>query len=484
MHRWLIPLACWVAGLSAFAQVPDPGVISDSGGDGALPQPAIRHAGGDLIADATSSSSIASVTAPDNSLAPPPDKPAPKQDASVVDKPAPAPAATFTPPPAPPDKTPGASVLPTSIVHTDDGRIRDTVGHVPDHAAPDVKEDTMECFKQVDFLRKHNDPTMAVSYLRKILANGKLLPQDRARAILELADCLGLQHQEAEALCWLKLWSELYPARPEIGAVAFRIGTLYTQMGLSDLARDAYYLALAHTVNQGQVQNAADLKNYTRLTVGTLWALAAHEYQGGQWARAAELFDRYRKEATTGSPLSMEKAAYLQADCYYQSRQTDDALNLYDEMLTKHPFNPLAPQARLRLYHLYVMKKEPEKAQNELQALIWTVRTVWPKDEAYWQKQTAQFLLALNEKNIDVLPPLLQKSSLLPPQGKTWQEALNHYDALVAYQAAATHTIMDQSVQTPGKAEARPSLVEENNLLAMNSYMNQLLPPPRTASTH
>ncbi len=292
--------------------------------------------------------------------------------------------------------------------------------------------------------------------------------------MLDLADSLQAQHQPAEALCWLKLWMTLFPTRLEAGAVAYRIGALYRQMGMNDLARDAYYLALAHTVNEGRVNDADDLKQYTRLTVGTLWAMSANEYESAQWDRGAQLFERFQKEAPSASAISLENAAFLQADCYYQLRQAGKAAALYEETLKKHPFNPLAPQARLRLYHLDLILKQPQKANNELEALIWTIRTVWPKQEAYWQKRTAELLLALNEKDTTLLPPLVAGSARLKPEGKTWQESLNHYDALVSYQAAK-NAIMDQSAHvSPAKNRAA---VEQADLLLANRELNQLLPP-------
>lgn len=379
------------------------------------------------------------------------------------------------------DAGPAMPGIPRVHLHVDGG-IRDSLGTVAVHPTTDVPEEAAPCFRQVDYLCKHNDPVMATSYLRKVVANGNVLPQDRARAILELADILGANHQEAEALCWLKLWTELFQARPEYGAVAYRIGALYSHMGLTSLARDAYYLALAQTINQGQVKSGDDLKYYARLTNATLWGLAANEYQSGQWQRGAELFQRYEKEATGASATSLEKAAYLQADCYYQLRQADKAIALYEGTLAKHPFNPLAPQARLRLYHLYMTKNETEKAKEDLEALAWTVRTVWPKDEVYWQRQTAQLLLALNQKNVDVLPPLVQKSAQLPAEGKSWQEAISHYDALVAFQAETTRKFMDK----PGassKVGDHSGLPEDNALLALGRDLDQVLPPENNSTT-
>jgi tetratricopeptide (TPR) repeat protein len=357
-----------------------------------------------------------------------------------------------------------------------DGGVPDSFNTIP-KSSRDAKDDEAACFDHVEYLRQHDDPILAIDYLKEIATNGSVLAQDRSRAIIELADVLESRGEEAEALCWLKIWTELFPGRREFGGVAYRIAQFYSKLGMSDLARDAYYLALAHAVNQGDMVEKNDLMNYNKLTTAALWGMSANEYEAGQWARAAELFDRYRREATAANAFSLEKSAFLQADCYYQLKQADDAIKLYADTLTKHPFNPLAPQARLRLYHLYVLKNQPEKAQAELQSLVWTVRTVWPKDEAYWQKQTAQLLLAINQKNADVLPPLVQKSALLPPEGKSWQDTISHYDALVSYQVVKSHAIADGNADSFSKVLDKNSLEEENDLLVMNNRLNQVLPP-------
>jgi outer membrane protein assembly factor BamD (BamD/ComL family) len=365
---------------------------------------------------------------------------------------------------------------PNEKIPTDGGR-PDSLTQEHAKAAPDVVEGTLPCLEHVEFLRRHNDPVMAIEYLKSIMTNPSLLPQDRSRVIIELADTLQLRGENAEALCWLKVWTQLFPGRREFAAVAYRIAEFYSKMGMPDLARDAYYLALAHAVNQGEMVNPGDLMNYNKLTTATLWGLAANEYQAGQWPRAAELFERYRREATAASPLSLEKSEFLQADCYYQLRQADAAIKQYDGTLAKHPFNPLAPQARLRLYHLYMIKNEPGKAQAELQALVWTVRTVWPKDDAYWQKQTAQFLLAINQKDSSVMPPLVRQSAQLPAEGKSWQDTIKHYDALVSYQVVRTSAMGNSHADSFSKIGDEKSVEEENDLLVMNSRLNQVLGP-------
>lgn len=398
---------------------------------------------------------------------------------SFADPPAAAPS-----PASPPDPSASApSPDPNAVTDRTYGAtsFNDTLSE-PVKPTQDAPEDTLSCFAHADYLRAHNDPILAINYLKEIATNGKLLPQDRARAMIQLADTLQSCGEDAEALCWLKTWCVLYPARREFAGVAYRLASLYSRMGMTDLARDAYYLALAHAVNQGQMVNHDDLASYNRLTTATLWGLAANEYAAGQWARAAELFDRYRREATAASPFSVEKSEFLQADCCYQLKQADDAINLYASTLAQHPFNPLAPQARLRLYHLYMMKNQPAKAQAELESLVWTVRTIWPKDESYWQQQTAQLLLALNQEDANVLPPLVKVSALLPPQGKTWQDNINHYDALVSYQVVKIGGVSSHQANAFSKVGDRYSQEEQDDLMAMNNRLNQVLPAPLSAN--
>jgi hypothetical protein len=231
---------------------------------------------------------------------------------------------TAAPPLAPPRDAPAANATvpndnPDSSASASSGKIP-TDGGFPDSEkkdfvkpTPDVPEDTLECFKHVDDLRKHNDPVRAIDYLKRIVTNGNLLAQDRARAIFELADVLQSRGEDAEAL-------------------------------------------------------------------------------------------------------------------------------------------------------------------------VWTVRTVWPKDEAFWQKQTAQFLLAINQKNADVLPPLVKQSTQLSPEGKSWQDTINHYDALVSYQVVKTSAITDSHADAFSKVGDKNSLEEENDLLALNSQLNQVLPPSQSGA--
>ena len=368
----------------------------------------------------------------------------------------------------PPTAQPPADSVP---FHHDESDVPDSIGAITVRPVPDADRSEPAFMKQVDYYKQHGDPNMAVSYLEKVVLNPDLSAHDRAEAILVLSDGLAAQQQVGKALCWLKIWMQLYPSRPENGAVAYRMGTLYTRMGLSELARDSFYLALSDAVNHGQVQGAADLEQYTRLTVGTLWSLALNEYRAGAWARAAELFDRYRNEAQSPPAGLLAHAQYLEADCYYQLHDRDKAATAYTQALKDHPFYPLAPEAHLRLYHLDMMAKKPDQAQAELQALVWTVRTVWPKDEAYWQQRTAELLLALNHDNAATLPPLVQKAAALGGQDKAWQADLGHYHKL----ADLIATIPDHMPATSSRPKA--GLSEQDDLTAMSQSIEALAPP-------
>jgi outer membrane protein assembly factor BamD (BamD/ComL family) len=340
--------------------------------------------------------------------------------------------------------------------------------------APEIAQTEPLCLKQADYLRRHNDSLLAIAYLRKVAANGDLPPRQRAQVILSLADTLEETHQDAEALCWLKIWLGLYPGRPEVGAVAYRVGAHYSRMGLHDLARDAFYMALSSSVNQGDVQNSEDLKNYTLLTDVTLWALADNEYEAGQWSRAARLLVRYRDESRMAPPALLEQADFLVADCHYQLGEIDTAQNLFQQFVLQHPFHPLAPEARLRLYHLDLLKKSPGQAKEELEALAWTVRTVWPRDEAYWQKRTADLLFRLNAKNPVLLPPLVAESTQIPGENESWQATLKHYSTLVSYEADEG---ISPSLPNPAAPTGSSPLPEQADLQTMAKALDHLFPP-------
>jgi outer membrane protein assembly factor BamD (BamD/ComL family) len=418
------------------------------------------------------------------SLAPPADPPVPKAaPAPPVSEPAPSATPTAAAKTTDATTVPASSSSPAPFYHNESD-IPDSIGALTVRPVPDPIEDEPPFMKEVRYLRDHNDSQMAVTYLQKVVTNASLPSRYRAQAILELADSLGANGQAADEMCWLKIWMQMYPARSEIGAVAYRMGTLYTRMGLSDLARDQFYLALSNAVNHGQVQGAADLEQYQRLTTGTLWALAQNEYQAGDWARAAELFDRYRHEAQSPTPASLARAEYLQADCYYQQRQNAQAATAYQQALKDHPFHPLAPEARLRLYHLDMVAKQPMQAQAELQALVWTVRTVWPKDEAYWQQRTADLLLGLNRRNASVLPPLVAKSSQLSAQDKAWQAELGHYDRLAKLEATILQSNTSSSHASSALAGTTAGLAEQDDLLAMRQAIDALAPSPIAGLNH
>ncbi len=401
-------------------------------------------------------------------LAPPPDPAMPAKKPAPISAPPTTPVVAAQPP---------ANSVPFRHDETD---IPDSIGAITVRPVPDAEEAEPAFMKQVDYFKQHHDPDMAISYLSKVVVNPNLSTHDRSEAIVVLSDCLAAQDRVGHALCWLKIWMQLYPSRPEVGAVAYRMGALYTRMGLSDMARDSFYLALSNAVNHGQVQGTADLAQYTRLTVGTLWALALNEYKAGAWARAAELFDRYEHEAQSPPAGTRARGLYLQADCYYQLHDCDRATAAYTLALKEHPFYELAPEAHLRLYHLDMIAKKPDQAQAELEAMVWMVRTVWPKNEAYWQQRTAELLLALNHNNLATLPPLLKKSSVLGVQDKAWQADLGHYDKL----ASLIATLPDSMPSTPSPSPAGAAaagLGEQADLTAMSQSIAALAPPKISA---
>jgi len=111
------------------------------------------------------------------------------------------------------------------------------------------------------------------------------------------------------------------------------------------------------------------------------------------------------------------------------------------------------------------------------------VRTVWPQDEALWQRRTAELLLALNRQDGSVLPPLLEKSAQLAGQDKAWQAELGHYDRLASLEATIPQSGKAPTDAPSSPAAKRKGLREQDDLAAMQQSIEALTPAKISAPT-
>jgi len=125
-----------------------------------------------------------------------------------------------------------------------------------------------------------------------------------------------------------------------------------------------------------------------RLTDGTLWAMAANEYETAS-GRAGPSYSPLPQGSHLCEPAFAGKGGFspsrlllpAQAD-----RQGHESLRRDNEGA---PIHPLAPEARLRLI-ISMLSRRSRTSPDELESLGLDRSHVWPKDETYWQKKTAQ----------------------------------------------------------------------------------------------
>ena len=93
--------------------------------------------------------------------------------------------------------------------------------------------------RQAEYLRTHRDTVMLISYLQQSLFDPDISDLDRSRGMIELADApsRGAPPGRCDGLAETLAATAPGPSG-EAGAVAYRLGSLYTQMGLPSLARD------------------------------------------------------------------------------------------------------------------------------------------------------------------------------------------------------------------------------------------------------
>lgn len=233
---------------------------------------------------------------------------------------------------------------------------------------------------------------MAKNIINQAFSHQHLLPENRSRGLLLLARIARETGNPSEALVNLQTWIEQFPGRPELPIVNFRIARLYRQMRSYDRAREYFYRTMSSLIALASGKEEGVVQSEQRLSQAAKWELAETEYQAGNWKRAFELFERFRKQTPNATDL-VEASAYRQGDCLYQQGLLLESAEAYQNALAIGPFHPFAPEAWVRLVQIYGVQKDFNAQGEALQSLIWLVSEAYPSEGPYWQRRVANVLI-------------------------------------------------------------------------------------------
>jgi tetratricopeptide (TPR) repeat protein len=234
----------------------------------------------------------------------------------------------------------------------------------------------------------------------------------------------------------LNRWLELYPEHPEAPMVSLELGRLYQTSGADERARDSFYRTLTSTLAKAAMSSRVNVEHAQLLTKIAKWEVADSEYHNANWRRALELFDRFLTQHIESGVL-VESAMFRKADCYYQLRDGDNAVASYRMALALAPFHPFAPEAWLRLFHLYSLRGGNKERVEAIESFIWLVNNLNPEEQEYWQQRLALFLLRTSQSTPEQLLAIFE-SFPTDPANQGWQRVRQTYADLLARQNTAS----------------------------------------------
>lgn len=243
-----------------------------------------------------------------------------------------------------------------------------------------------------EWLFDHQEYVMAKNAANNIVSKSTSSPEQVAGAMLVLVKVAQKEGKNMEALVLLQTWANKFPADVRLPEVNFQIAKLYRELKAYDRAREYFYSTLNSLLALAARVDDADSAKNKRLAQAATWEIAETDYSAGNWQRAFELFERFKKQNANVLDL-VQASLYRQADCTYQLGKLHEAIDRYQTALAVGPFHPFAPEAWLRLVELYGREKDAQKQAKALESFIWIVRQSHAEEVAYWQRRCASVLV-------------------------------------------------------------------------------------------
>jgi tetratricopeptide (TPR) repeat protein len=298
---------------------------------------------------------------------------------------------------------------------------------------PPAKEDpTTAQYSSIDYileLCKRKDLAMATNVLEAMLSRPELDHDTKAKAILLLASLELENNQKATAVVRLNLWLSSFPGHRETAATHFLLGQAYRSMGAIESAKKSFYSAMTASLMHASKDTRKDVSERISLAQAASWEIAETEYSAGQWERAQELYERFKTQ-NSGKEELVQSSLYRQADCEFQLRKMESAIEKYKTALAAGPFHPFAIEAWLRLTILYGESHQLQLRDEALNTVIWMAKNLQPNDALYWKKRCAEVLLRQLQDDPTQQAALLVRVGAI--QGdEQWEKTLAYYRAWV-----------------------------------------------------
>lgn len=287
---------------------------------------------------------------------------------------------------------------------------------------------------------------------KKLLNNLVAAPNVDRPALAEAVFLRGRVSQATEqytdAVIWYQRYLLEFPDQNDAPRASFQLGQTYKQLGAYNQARETFYKTLSFAISKAAAQNVDDFSGSLRLSQAATWELAETEYLAANWARADELYTRFKQQNPEAEKLN-QAACYRQADIAFQLKKQKDAISLYETALAAAPFHPFATEAWLRLVLLYGMTGDKAKQTAATKSFIWMVNNLEKDDQLYWQRRFADQLLSQYTSHLADQIPVLE-TIFTYQNNEGWMRMLDFYLGLLARQQGDPNADLPQPSAASG----------------------------------
>ncbi|RMF89194.1 MAG: hypothetical protein D6736_08875 [Nitrospinota bacterium] len=205
-------------------------------------------------------------------------------------------------------------------------------------------------------------------------------PDLQLQARFKQATLLAEEGRRSEAQALL-LPPEHFSGSPLFGAVLFLLGKLAFQEQRFEEA--VHYLTQA----EPRLDDPSDQLRLLILLGKGYQALGKSRASQQAWQRCVD-----RIPSQTEAPPAAEECFLLLADTFFTQQRYQEALSLYEQVLSKFPQSPYRDQVRFRMVQIYARQKDEKGIEQVLAAIeqpFWQRMAQETLQDLRWQKQFA-----------------------------------------------------------------------------------------------
>lgn len=237
-----------------------------------------------------------------------------------------------------------------------------------------------ELMRQAEVASKTMDIKSAEKFYLQILTYD-ITPPQRRRSLLAMARLYEASKEAAKQAAVLEKFGDAFPDDPGLPQVYIKLGMLYRDLGLYNLALTRFYSVLNFALRV----DASKIDTYRQLSIRAQMEIADTHFAMAKYEDAIKFFSRLKLLDLT--PVDRANVLFKIGDCNYLLKKYPEAIASFESFIRDYPTNDNAPEVMFMLADCYakvgrqndsartvldLLKRQSEEyANNEKQWMFW-----------------------------------------------------------------------------------------------------------------